>query len=446
MNDTKKLHNTQHKKKQTHIHTQHQVQHLPEQKYTPSVSMSVYTILLCCIALIISATVQATPLISGVMYNPPGPDTGHEWVDLYNPLNQTYTGYCSLDFGDAIREDKWHVQWEGVLTMPPHSFIMIGDEFTDFDIQAVLRLQNGPDGLRLVCDDSEVDKVGWGDIQFPEYYLGAPMLDIREGFVLSRKFIEGIPLNTQHNANDFEMIHRDPHKAQAHQEQVGLIDIILDIANSPPTIHNLTCDTLLIDDVYQVTLLLDAPTTIICTMTVHDDNGLEDILHYQTILQHNNTLIQLQEFSIDTTTHIQEFSIVFDKQSAPHIYTLDISISDSNATTTTSVDFYIQPIIGLHINPNTLSWNNIRPLQRVTPQTVVFENKGHTPLQLSLQNTFGDVYFEIHQQQHNTTLQTTLTLDGILQAQQQRSIDIEPILQRSMLPQRLEGALLIHIQ
>lgn len=146
-----------------------------------------YTLLLACI--ILSTIVQSHPLIHQIVYDPQGPDTGHEWIELFNPHElpidiRNYQLYTSR----GTEQDSWALTWNGstcvrCIVQPKH-YMILGDEFVSYDNRVTLRLQNTRGALKLVGPLHE-EIVGYGLVD-SGFYTGAPAPDVAEGSSLIR--------------------------------------------------------------------------------------------------------------------------------------------------------------------------------------------------------------------------------------------------------------------
>jgi hypothetical protein len=155
------------------------------------------------INLIITFLYAQNVVINEVLYDPVGPDSGFEWLELYN---------CS-DL--PVDLENWKIQKAGtsftdVFTFPsitilPNGFLLIGEaNVPDTDITTTLAFQNGgteTDGIRIVsADGSYTDTVLYDspnsnnlpdDLHNPGIYF-AP--DVIAGNTLARKY-DGIDTN-----------------------------------------------------------------------------------------------------------------------------------------------------------------------------------------------------------------------------------------------------------
>lgn len=143
--------------------------------------------------------------INEVLYDPVGADTGHEFVELYNagPVAVDLNGW-RLEAGNGAKPGDWRLQWEGGsqnVIDPGGFFLVAGGELeAEPDAWADLSLQNGPDAVRLLSPDGGADLVGWGALEYAEYYEGDPAADVSAGWALAR-VPDGV--DTDSNAADF---------------------------------------------------------------------------------------------------------------------------------------------------------------------------------------------------------------------------------------------------
>jgi len=160
----------------------------------------------------LSCAAAGHPIVAEVYYDAPGDDTGHEFVELWNDSDASWslTG-LRLEAGDGAGPGRWTTRWTGgpADSVKAHARFVIGGAAVTPRPDAIvtLDLQNGPDGLRLLWPDSATEVVGWGALEFPEYYCGAPAVDVNGGQSLAR-----IPdrAATGSNAGDFRAAEPSP--------------------------------------------------------------------------------------------------------------------------------------------------------------------------------------------------------------------------------------------
>lgn len=146
---------------------------------------------------------QAALVINEVLYDPEGADAGREFVEIMNngPFAAPIEG-LSLEAGDGARANAWKRVWIGQpgVAIPPGGIYRVGLDAPGSGEPALLDLQNGPDGVRLMKWGFELDRLGWGNLAQPEYYEGDPAPAVRFGHSLARSE-DGV--DTDDNASDF---------------------------------------------------------------------------------------------------------------------------------------------------------------------------------------------------------------------------------------------------
>ena len=198
---------------------------------TPSLCRSQFRtalVFLSALGLLISSPCAASVLINEVLYDPDGPDTGLEFVELFNCGSSAVllTGW-TLETGNGANPDDWTVEWTGgdFDRLEPGEILLIGESAVTPtpDIVEPLDLQNGPDGLRLTDGTGVMDVVGWGRPLSPEYYEGEPAEDTSLGKSLARVpdcFDEGV------NASDFAASEPTPGRRNTEE-----IDVAISVAH-----------------------------------------------------------------------------------------------------------------------------------------------------------------------------------------------------------------------
>lgn len=164
------------------------------------------------VATALSCATAAHPIVTEVYYDATGDDTGHEFVELWNPgpAGASLAG-LRLEAGDGSAPGRWTLRWTGKATdsLPPGARFVVGGAqvIPSANAIATLDLQNGPDAMRLVWSDGASEVVGWGPLEFPEYYCGAPAADVGSGQSLAR-----VPdgAATGSNAGDFRAADPSP--------------------------------------------------------------------------------------------------------------------------------------------------------------------------------------------------------------------------------------------
>lgn len=148
-------------------------------------------VLLLPVLAVLMPPAHAALVINEILYDPEGPDRGAEWVEIHNtgPWPATLEG-VALEAGDGAGPGRWTRTWEG----GPGEWIdaggwcIVGGPWHGRAAcsPGVLDLQNGPDGVRLVREGLELDRVGWGELAEREYCEGNPADAVGSGKSLAR--------------------------------------------------------------------------------------------------------------------------------------------------------------------------------------------------------------------------------------------------------------------
>lgn len=153
---------------------------------------------------IATSAVGAGVVINEIYYDHPGVDAGWEYVELFNSGNRKLPlGGAQLEFHNGSGEG-WSVLWTGAVSdsIAADGLFVVGGELVRPlpDAVVTLRLQNGPDAVRLVVPGSPDDRVGYGEPSEPAYVEGRPAPDVAAGKALGR-MPDG--RDTDDNAADF---------------------------------------------------------------------------------------------------------------------------------------------------------------------------------------------------------------------------------------------------
>jgi hypothetical protein len=173
--------------------------------------------------------------LNEVLYDPEGPDSGREFVELINTgaVPVLLEGWTLLA-GDGARSDLWREVWAGApgdTIAPGGLFVIGGRDVPGADSRAELSLQNGPDGCALHRHGLVADLVGWGNHEFGCYYEGSPAADAPSGKSLSRR-PDGF--DTDVNAADLEPRPPSPGEPNAERRRLLFVDPGIALAPANP--------------------------------------------------------------------------------------------------------------------------------------------------------------------------------------------------------------------
>jgi hypothetical protein len=167
----------------------------------------------------------AHPIVTEVLYDASGDDTGLEFVEIFNPTSVNFPlAGLRLEAGDGSAPGRWTTRWTGTIgdSVAAGARIVIGGARVVPAPQAIvtLELQNGPDAIRLVWPDGAIEVVGYGALKFPEYACGDPAPDVASGQSLAR-----VPddADAGSNALDFRAATPTPGRANRPQRDAAWI-------------------------------------------------------------------------------------------------------------------------------------------------------------------------------------------------------------------------------
>lgn len=160
--------------------------------------------------LLAAAPAGALPLISEVLYDAVGSDTGQSFVELYGTPGTDLTGL----FVEGINGSNGSVTDSVALSglIPADGFFVVADDQGDgttlvaeADLIASFDFQNGPDSVVLRSASAPVDALGYGDFAPGDVFAGegAPAPDPPAGSSLARRFAN---VDSDDNLADFVVL------------------------------------------------------------------------------------------------------------------------------------------------------------------------------------------------------------------------------------------------
>jgi hypothetical protein len=120
-------------------------------------------------------------VLNEVLYDPPGPDSAREFVEIFNATNDAIAWESlTLEVGDGAHPGSWKVVWSTTAGALPAGGILLvgGAEVGAASERLSGTLQNGPDAIRLLLDQDVVDTVGYGNLTDASMYEGSPAKDV----------------------------------------------------------------------------------------------------------------------------------------------------------------------------------------------------------------------------------------------------------------------------
>ncbi len=266
-----------------HLSDHHRPSYRPRHRHLPHQRGFLHPVLFV-LWLLASSPSTASVLINEVLYDPDGPDTGLEFVELLNCGSSAVllTGW-TLETGNGASPDDWTVEWIGgdFDRLEAGGILLIGesDVLPVPDVVEPLDLQNGPDGLRLTDGVDVVDVVGWGLPLPPEYYEGEPADDTSLGLSLARVpdcFDEGV------NASDFAASEPTPGRRNVEGTDVA-VSVVHQVGEVLP-LGDVTLDCAVanvgalpvVGGAVAVRLFLDAAALPAATLSINEPLAVRD--------------------------------------------------------------------------------------------------------------------------------------------------------------------------
>jgi hypothetical protein len=173
-------------------------------------------------AVLLASCPPARPVrIAEVLYDATGDDRGLEFVELLN-VGTTPVALAGvrIEAGDGSGPGRWSTRWIGAAsdTVPPLGrFVVGGDRVPEANAHATLDLQNGPDAVRLAWPDGGMEVVGYGALEWGEYFCGAPAPDAPSGMSLAR-----VPDSSDAGSNALDFRAATPSPGRANQARRNL--------------------------------------------------------------------------------------------------------------------------------------------------------------------------------------------------------------------------------
>ncbi len=182
--------------------------------------------------LLVASPSLADILINEVLYDPEGPDSGYEFVELMAVNEGANLEGLRLEFCNGSDPGTWRTLWTGLagVSLSAGALFLIGEEAVDPAPQAVvsLGLQNGPEALRIVRGEEILDLLGYGPELSLDLCEAWPAGDAPSGKSLAR-----MPDGVDTNQNVLDFFARDPSPGALNDPDLAL-DILSARLPIPP--------------------------------------------------------------------------------------------------------------------------------------------------------------------------------------------------------------------
>lgn len=172
---------------------------------------------------LVPAGISAQLVVNEFYYDHPGPDDGYEFIEIFNAFPSTVClDGVGLEFHNGA-DDGWVTLWAGSSadSIPARGLFVVGGALVRPPVswETLLRLQNGPDAIRLTVGGSTADLVGYGFLDDEFFIEGESAPGVPAGFSLGR-LPDG--RDTQNNSSDFTQMVPSPGRLNLPGDEVSV--------------------------------------------------------------------------------------------------------------------------------------------------------------------------------------------------------------------------------
>ena len=308
-------------------------------------------------------------IISQVLYDPAGTESGGEAVELYNPT------------ASSVNISSWVLATETSPTDAtlPHGTVICGGcyylvadsnwsnakdnaSWPNANYEEAITLANLDAGIALKdSNGSVVDAVGWGNPANigSGLFEGIPHTGSSSGSSLQRKAVNGSYVDTNNNSNDFfsgiPNFHNSSSSSGAAAVGSAEIKITIVVTGSAPVIQSLSItddDSLLAGN--QVSPIPKGNKTVTVDAVISDSNGVADIASaIATFNALNFTMSKKADINSTAAVYSASFNLSSNFQAGN--YSVSITAKDnSQLSSTASASFEYLSMIALDVDTSSL--------------------------------------------------------------------------------------------
>ncbi|MFH1848997.1 MAG: lamin tail domain-containing protein [archaeon] len=306
-------------------------------------------------------------VISEVLYDPIGTESGGEFVELYNPTNQTINiSGLKLRTKSSLADATLPAN----ATIEPSGHYLVADSgwsegkdntgWPDADHEETISLYTN-DGVAIVNGTETIDAVGWGAGMNESLYEGTPVSLAAEG-----QSIERI-IDTDNNSADF-IIRGSPDPQNSQQASKTAVNTSSEVqtnltmeatvTNAAPIINHIWIFP--DDDITAGNQVMPVPggtKNLTIRAEVSDPNGYADIMNVTAALL-NTTTILTKQYNTNATTDVFGAVVGLEYDIPPETYTVNVTVADSNGSTGNSASgFAYMPMSALELDSSSVSFS-----------------------------------------------------------------------------------------
>ncbi|MFT4313291.1 MAG: lamin tail domain-containing protein [Candidatus Woesearchaeota archaeon] len=343
--------------------------------------------------------------ISAILYDPPGPDLGNEWIELYNPTNSTQDLTEYQLFTSNARTDWNEIPLEGHI--PPQSYFLIGEENITADVIRPLRLVNVRGAVKFGRDSFHI--IGWGDVDNETFYQEHPALPARDRPLVRKN-------DTYSNLESYKpVLHYSPSNSFTQIQDTNLtkvkeLDAFFHIPNVPPSIsvdHILSHQTENGKVIYYPT----RNQNLTIRVRIEDKNSLKDVQEIR--IQYDNTTLAIPLRYNTTQTQTQKI-INIPLQTHMVSQNITVTVFDSHTYATTMIPLQVISTVGIHIAEERVDFHKSNEFFTTT---LTITNTGSTSIHLTFDNPVlkkTNTTLTLVQNSHTHSIKPQYTKDIIL--------------------------------
>lgn len=331
-----------------------------------------------------SALAADHAIISQVLYDPAGSETGGEAVELFNPTAQSIdiSGYVIMTESsdtDATIPDETILESGSYYLIADSGWSTLKDNISwrAADHEEAITMSNSDSGVALVFNDEMIDAVGWGDpagIE-PGLYEGMPAVSVSPGSSLKRIDVHS---DTDDNSADFteavadfsqqtaESGNDDTNQTGENETGNGTgseLVIEVDIDNLAPEIIGYSIDYSFDDSIIPMP---GADKTVNISVTATDPNGASDIIIVAAYISGPSPVSHLEATltpfeNLNSTTDRFEGSFDLPFWWPAGSYIVEFVVNDSAASDLDLAGFVYENMTAISIDTETVSFAGASP-------------------------------------------------------------------------------------
>ncbi len=317
-------------------------------------------------------------IISEVLYDPAGTETGGEAVEIYNPTDH------------ATDISGWTIKTESSSTdatipagtiLGAKTFYLIADSgwsesrdntnWPEADHEEAITMSNTDAGVALVdANGTTIDAAGWGDPAGIDtgLYEGTPAAGAAEGNSLARTGMS----DTDDNSADLTEALPDLQNSSTHdteQNNSQNIELGVDIKNNPPNISSLSVEGDEDSDAAGVQISPNPGSTkhVSFSAEVTDPDGTDPNVTATITGPEESSNPTTMTVTMDKTTQVSNTTADYNATADMEFhdqagtYTITVKAADASTNSTANTTFQYQSMTAVSIDAGALSFTGAKP-------------------------------------------------------------------------------------